>query len=210
MTKKHVWQTILLTIGVVLILAVSAFGVASLTVPAAMMDLTASMGLTSISGDYAYQEYERSGDVGCLARSFIISATDKNYKMAEKRRAVLYADEGFESFLAEQGDIVVTDNKGEEVGRVAYADYCNGLAATVRYHTADEESMSEVITFAVEKTAQEFPRQNPALMLSVEVARAGDKTTGSALLSAMEGANFDRENQDYQNIIHILEDVINE
>ena len=78
-----------------IILAVAAFGMASLIAPAAMMRFTAGIGLTTMSGDYAFQEYERSGDIACLARSFIISADAKNYRTAASRFSVLYDKDEF-------------------------------------------------------------------------------------------------------------------
>ena len=59
--RKIVLKTALVTLGVVIVLAVAAFGIASLCIPATMSELTYSLGMDLISSDYAYQEYERSG-----------------------------------------------------------------------------------------------------------------------------------------------------
>ena len=67
--RKIILKTALITLGVVIVLAVAAFGIASLCVPAAMSDLTYSLGMEAISSDYAFQEYERSGSLAYLSRS---------------------------------------------------------------------------------------------------------------------------------------------
>ena len=72
--RKIVLKTAIITLGVTIILAVAVFGIVSLIAPAQMMRLTLSLGLDRIGADYAFQEYERSGDVDYLARSFEICA----------------------------------------------------------------------------------------------------------------------------------------
>ena len=55
--RKIIFKTIFITLGIVLILAISAFGILSFAAPKTMMQFAASLGLDAISGDYAYQEY---------------------------------------------------------------------------------------------------------------------------------------------------------
>lgn len=76
--KKTITRTALITLGITLIVAIAVFGIVSFCLPSVMMDFTASLGMKSLSGDYAFQEYERSGNIDCLVRSFVIAA--------EKRR----------------------------------------------------------------------------------------------------------------------------
>ena len=66
--RKLVLKTALLTLGVLLVLAVAVFGVLSLCAPALVCDFTASLGMETVSADYAYQEYQRSGSLSYLAR----------------------------------------------------------------------------------------------------------------------------------------------
>ena len=74
--RKIVFKTIFITLGIVLILAISAFGILSFAAPKAMMNFSASLGLDAISGDYAYQEYRRSGDIDYLAYAFEVAANE--------------------------------------------------------------------------------------------------------------------------------------
>ena len=49
--RKIIFKTIFITLGIVLILAISAFGILSFAAPKAMMNFSASLGLDAISGD---------------------------------------------------------------------------------------------------------------------------------------------------------------
>lgn len=207
MKKQRVLSTIFITIGVVIVLAISAFGVASLLAPVAMMNFTASIGLKSISADYAYQEYERSGDVACLARSFVISAGLKHDRTANDRFNILYSLEGFDEFCAEQDETI---EKVEGTEGYSYRSYVCGLAACVRYRLAktDEEKLA-VLTFASEQTETSFPQGNPLIQLTAEAAGASDSAFCTLVLEEMQSGKYDTESKDYENIIKILESVTN-
>ena len=203
-TKKIVLKTIVLTLCVVFILAVSAFGIVSLLAPQTMMDFTASIGLDSISGDYAYQEYERTGDVACLARSFIVSADMKNDRTAEDRFTRLYEHEEFSEFCAEQDSAI---SKEEGRSGYTYRGYVCGLAARVKYRLASADTEEEVIDFALSETGKSFPQGNPLVALTVEAAKAQDTEFCGLLITRIRGGGFE-ESADYKNMIKILEDVI--
>ena len=203
-TKKIVWKTIVLTLCVVFILSVSAFGIASLVAPEAMMDFTASIGLDGISGDYAYQEYERSGDVACLARSFIVSADRKKDRTAEDRFNELYENENFSAFCEEQDSII---SKREGFEGYSYRGYVCGLAARVRYRLSKASGGEEVIAFALSETDKTFPQGNPMIALTVEAATAKDVAFCTLLSESLQSAGFEECN-DLSNMIGILEGVI--
>lgn len=205
------WKTVIVTIGVIVILAFSVFGIASLLAPAAMMRFTEGLGLKSISGDYAYQEYERSGDLTYLTRSFVISAELGNDRTAESRFSTLYGAEDFSAFCTEQGDVVLKNSAGEELGRTPYRVYLCGLAASVRYRLAgDAEARDALIAFAAQETDHAFSPSNAFVALTAAAASGKDVAFCTLLKSALEGGSFDTENKDYCNIIKILEDVIHE
>ncbi|MBR7186727.1 MAG: hypothetical protein IKD43_04510 [Clostridia bacterium] len=209
MKKQLFWKTVFLTIGVTVILALSAFGIASLLVPAAMMDFAASIGLKGISGDYAYQEYERSGDIAYLARSFIISADLKRDRTAESRFNALYESEGFEAHCEKVGDIVVEDGEGNELARASYRGYLCGLAARMYYRlAATEEDKIAVIAFASLETEASFPQANPLIALTLEATGAEDKAFCRLILSELQTGGYRTEATDLQNIINILEGII--
>ena len=205
MKNKIVFKTVLLTLGVILILAISAFGIASLLAPAAMMDFTSDMGLVSISGDYAYREYERSGDLSCLARSFVISADEQEDRTALNRFNRLYEDEKFSVFCdAMDEDLEIRD----ELSGYRSRGYLCGLAAQVRYRLAKEdEEREEVLAFALSETDLSFPQGNPVILLIQAAAKNGDKAFLGRILETLESTGFDEESPYLQNFKDILEEI---
>ncbi len=205
--RNIVFKTIFITFGVALILAIAVFGIVSLAAPATMMRFTDSLGLTQVSGDYAFQEYERSGSMECLTRSFIISAERKRYSTAEERFQVLYEDEkeAFEAYCAEQDEKLSPEGEeGDLFAAGTYRAYICGLASRVKYHLAKtEEEKAAVITFALNETDKKFPAGNPAIALATEAAKAEDKDFCSALISALEGGEFENT-ADLTNVIGFL------
>ncbi len=206
--KKIVLKTAFITLGVALILAVSIFGIASLCAPITMMKLTASLGMQGISGDYAFQEYERSGDIDCLARSFVISAEQHSDRTANDRFTIFYGLDGFSSYCEAQAGIA--DNiAGFPV--YSYRAYICGLEACVKYRLAEsDEGEDEAIAFALSETAESFPSGNPVVALSVEAVKREDKAFCERILSALRGAALQTESADYQNMIKILEEATHE
>ncbi len=201
--KKLIVKTALITLGVSVLLAVSLFGIVSLCAPAAMMSLCGSMGLTSLSGEYAYQEYERSGDLECLARSFLISAEEGEDQKADERFEALYRSEGFAAYCES------VQPEGE-IPAYSYRDYLCSTAAQVKYRLASkEEQKTAALRFAEGETAKGFPEGNPLLMLSVSAAVAKDKDFCGELLSALQGGGYDG-NADFSSIVKILEETIHE
>ena len=196
--KKLILKTALITLGVALILAISVFGIVSLAAPYAMMKFTASMGLDSISGDYAFQEYERSGNIECLVRSFLIAAEHKKYSRAEERFGKIQEEgEKAEAYFEEAA--IPTD---ENLPSYALRDYVMGRAACVKYALGREDAVS----FAVAETNAAFPEGNPAAALTLAAASEKDKETCAALLAAVRERNFEPSGY-YNTIIKILEGV---
>ena len=61
--KKLVLKTALITFGAAVLLGVLILMILCFAAPKTMMDFTASMGMDGLSGNFAYSEYERSGDL---------------------------------------------------------------------------------------------------------------------------------------------------
>ena len=198
--KKVILKTALITLSVALILAVSVFGIVSLSAPYAMMKFTASMGLDSVSGDYAFQEYERSGNIECLVRSFLIAAEDENYTGAKERFGKMQEEkEKVEAYFAEAKAPSETDDR---IPAYSLRDYAMGRAACVKYALKEEDAVS----FAVAETGEAFPEGNPVAALTVAAAGAKDKETCAALLAAIRAKNF-APSAYYNQIVTILEGV---
>ncbi len=206
--KKLILKTAFITLGVTVVLAFAVFGIVSLVAPAQMMELTLSLGLERIGADYAYQEYERSGDTVYLARSFEICATEGyDDKTADDRFELLYEDREAFAALCEKRNSQVADDIGV---RYDYRGYVVGLGARVKYRLADDGAeRAAAIELALSETDASFPAGNPVIALTVEAAGRGDAAFCDQLLTAVQAGNFE-ETTDYINIVKILEGIANE
>lgn len=208
--RKIVLKTALVTLGVVIVLAVAAFGIASLCIPATMSELTYSLGMDLISSDYAYQEYERSGDLAYLSRAFEIAATNGRDQKAEKRFDELYAADGFDEMCAQRDAQTPPVVVGGEEILYSYRDYVCGLGACVKYRLAtDEQTRAEAIALAVDNTTQAFRSGNPVYLLATEAAGRADSVFCSQLLVAMQQADFE-QNSLFTDLVNILEVIADE
>lgn len=208
--KKTITRTALITLGITLIVAIAVFGIVSFCLPSVMMDFTASLGMKSLSGDYAFQEYERSGNIDCLVRSFVIAAEKENDRIADDRFGILYGEEN-----SEQRDRFDVYCNGYEIDsseagnvNVAMRPYLLGLASRVKYRLAktSEERRESVCEFAIGATDKSFPQGNPVVYLSVEAVGKRDGAFCKLMLEKIGDAGFER-NADYDNIVKLLEGV---
>lgn len=207
--KKLVFKTSLITFGVTLIMLVSVFGVLSLCVPYKMSDFSLTIGLDTLGGDYAYQEYERSGSIVYLARSFEIASKGGNAQKADNRFSLLVAHDGFEEYCAQQDGKTSQDNAAP---RYRYKDYIYGRGACVKYRLAKTETEKrKACKFALEHTDKEFIAGNPVVLLAIEAASNRDGAFCALLLDEIDGSGIEFEqNSDYANIRKIMEGCVNE
>ncbi len=202
--KKTITRTALLTLGITIIIAIAVFGIVSFCLPSVMMDFTASLGMKSLSGDYAYQEYERSGNIDCLVRSFVIAAEKENDRIADDRFGILYGEDGSEE--RDKFDKYCDGYKvdSSEAGNVSVTmrSYILGLASRVKYRLAktSEEKRESVCAFAIQATDKSFPQGNPVIYLSVEAIEKRDGAFCKLLRENIADAEFE-QNEDYHNIV---------
>lgn len=204
--KKIILKTALITLGIALVLAVAVFGIVSFCFPSVMMDLTASLGMTNLSGDYAYQEYERSGNVDCLARSFVIAAEQGSDRTAGERFSILYGEdesEEREKFEAYCASYKVDSSSAGNV-EVSIRSYILGLACRVKYRLAKPGTWEDVCSFAISVTEKSFPQGNPVVYLAVEAIQDKNNAFCELLLSKLADAGFE-ESKDYLSIVGLLE-----
>ena len=188
--RKIVFKTIFITLGIVLILAISAFGILSFAAPKAMMSFSASLGLDAISGDYAYQEYRRSGDIDYLAYAFEVAAVEGRPAAAAERFEEFYENEGFASYCTEQDG----QELGEDIPKLNYRSYACGLGACALYAVAEtDEEKLEVYTFALSETSEEFEPSNPVVSLALATSEADDAEFCGIILDNLE--NEDKFNE---------------
>ena len=203
--KKLILKTALITLGATTVALVAIFGLMSLWAPATMMKFTFSLGLDSISGDYAYQEYQRSGELSYLARSFIVSANAKDDKKAEKRFELLYADEEFESFCNEQDAIQLTEGV-----KINYRSYLCAEAVRVKYRLSAESDWEGICQFAIKETDPSFPIGNPVVALATEAIADKNSKFCEVLIPYVVDAekDFDKETADYRYILKFLNELL--
>ena len=204
--RKLVVKTTFITLGVALILLLSLFGVLSLCAPAQMAKFTYKLGLETLSGDYSYQEYERSGDVEHLARSFEIAVEHGGVRKAESRFSLLVADEHFAELCAERDGAT----GGQTAPSFYYRGFVYGKGACMRYRLARSESDKiKVCEFAVAETEEAFPAGSPVQWLAWEAASKKDFQFCELLLNAITSADKSfAENLDYTNTVVILQNEI--
>lgn len=204
--KKIITKTAFITLGIALVLLIAVFGILSFCFPYVMMDFTASIGMESLSGDYAYQEFERSGDMDCLVRSFVVAAEKKNDRIADERFSVLYGADGSEerTKFDDYCNVYAVDSSGAGDVEVSMRSYLLGLESCVKLRLAkNSREMEEVCDFAISATDKSFPQGNPVTYLAVEMTEKKDETFCKMLLEKIGNADFE-ENTDYYNILKIL------
>ena len=206
--KKIIIKTALITLGISLVLAVAVFGIVSFCFPYVMMDFTASLGMTNLSGDYAYQEYERSGSIDCLARSFVIAAERGSDRTAQERFSILYGEdesEAREKFEAYCASYKVDSSNAGNV-EVSIRSYILGLACRVKFRQAKPGNWEDVCAFAISVTEKSFPQGNPVIYLAIEAIGNKNSAFCATLLTQLSGAGFE-ENKDYLSIVGLLEET---
>ena len=209
--KKLVIKTAIITFCASIVLAISVIGILSFCAPAVMMRLTASLGMRGISGDFAYEEYARSGDISYLARSFELAAEHSDDRVAEERFRILYGEEGSEERAA--FDKYCAEYRAETIDGVPvlnYRMYLCGQAAAVKYRLASSaEEKTKVWAFALDETDDNFSIGNPVVMLAVEALSFEDTAFCGELLERITvTARFNRSAPDYLAIINLLEGVV--
>ncbi len=198
--KKLILKTAAITLAAALALGALLLAIFSFTAPALMMDFTASLGMVSVSGNFAYEEYERSGDIDCLARSFIIAA-ESDEESAMLRWEKLYGDARFAEYCDEQ-KTELTD-----VPAYRYRDFLTGTAARLMYRrAASGEAKTAALGFAISETDVTFPAGNPTIALASEASERSDTAFLKEILAALGGENFEHSEQ-YTRLTQQLEEI---
>lgn len=194
---KLIMKTALITLSVTFVLAISVFGIVSFSAPAVMMSFSASLGMEGVSGDYAFAEYERSGDLSCLVRAAETAEKTNALSAADERFTLLINDEKFPAYCAGK------DEEGK--APVSYKQYIYGLAASVKYRTGDKEGAMKLVEESADKGA-ELP--NAAIVLAL-AARDKKDAAFCAQYSEWLTQNYE-DGKTLQDIIKLLEECANE
>lgn len=212
--KKLIFKTAFITLGILLILAVSAFGIVSFVAPSVMMRFFDSIGFEGLSGDYAYQQYQISGDLDYLARSFEIAATWERDSKASDRFDEFYGEDGsarrdeFAKYCIRQNVLQKDEDIPETVNAFDYRYAVCAQASLVKYRLAStEEEKAEVADFAVSETGANLTPECAIVVLCTSDEVASDAPFCEMLLERVESERkFNQQNELYRTIIRFLEE----
>lgn len=212
--RKMIIKTVFITLGVMLVVALSVFGIVSFCAPASMMKLCASIGLKKMSGDYAYQQYQNTNDIHYLARSFEIAIETRNDPTAEKRWEELYgtAESERRTEFDLYCEIQTVSSLPEDMQDCDYRSSICGLAARVKYRLAlSDEAKEEVCDFAIEESEDDLSAESPVVMLAAEAVQANDKAFCKLLYDKIsKNYKFLQNNEHYINMMQFLEETFDE
>lgn len=194
---KVIFKTALKTLLLVAILALVAFGIASLGFPSEMAELCEKSGNYSLATGYASLSYTYSKDVNDLNRCFIDSVYAKNDGDIIKFGDKLIADEKFEEVCQSNSKTVQTN--GGTVITIDYRQYVCGNVAAAKYRKGDKNGALETAASAM-ADVQGFPVNNALAILSLQVIQGRDKDTAVELVKEIEKNHRDAES-DYYNVL---------
>lgn len=200
--KKLILKTAAVTLFAALLTGTLVLLILSFAAPAFMMDFTASLGMESASGNFAYEEYQRSGDLGCLARSFLIAQKHGDDKTALVRWDALYGEAGFSAYCEENEPDL------DGIPAYRYRDYLTGSAAKAMYrlsHTDEEKEAA--LAFAAAETLPAFPAGNPMVALASEALIKEDAPFLERILGVLRSSAFER-NKDFLKLTELLEESV--
>lgn len=202
--KRLILKTAAITLGGIILLGAIVLAILSVSAPAFMMDFTSSLGMEKASGKFAYETYERTGDLDCLARSFLISAEYGEDEKALGRFETLYGADGFSDYCASQTPAM------EGIPAYSYRDFLTGTAARLYFRTASSnEEKAAALAFALKETDGGFSDGNPLIAIASEASEAGDKAFLREILSAAQGLEVG-ENETYARFLQNLEEYTHE
>ena len=205
--KKLIVKTALITLLTAVVLGISVFGVCSLFAPAAMMQFTASIGMTGASGDYAYSAYCKTGELSYLAYSCEVAA-ETNDSRARERYELFINHEGFSAYCSDRDEQTAQQLPDglAQYTQGGYERYTYGkyVCSLLRAGKGDE-----AIAYAVSTLKGEFSENNAVIALAMQAIKDNEKQVCIKLATALR-ADAISSNDECQEIITILEDFANE
>ena len=193
---KTICKTALKTLLLLAVVALVAFGVASLGFPSNMAGLCEKSGNYSMAVGYANISYTYTKDVNDLNRCFTDSVAAQSDSKIIKYGDKLIADEKFAEVCEKAESLVKTDYKQYVYGRVSAAKYRKG-------------KKDEAVALAIKALdgVQSFPDGNALTYLSLQVIESNDKDTAAKLLAEVEKRTPAEGETDYQILIQELNKI---
>lgn len=187
---KVILKTALKTLLAVLILALVAFGIASLGFPSEMAGLCEKTGNYKMALGYANLSYSYSGSPSDLNRCFMDGVYAGSDGDIVKYGDKLIACEEFDDICAEKSAALESDYRQYVYGKIASAKYRKG-------------SVDEALAMATEATddMQGFPLNNALAALSLEVIAKSDAGTAARLLEKVVEKTPMEEESEYYGVL---------
>lgn len=186
--SKVILKTALKTLLIAAVLALVAFGIASLGFPSEMAGLCERSGNYSMATGYASLSYTYSKNVNDLNRCFIDSVYAKNDNDIVKFGDELISNEKFEE-ICENNSKKVTAENGTEI-IIDYKQYVHGNVAAAKYRKGNGEEALKTAKNAMDGV-QGFPKNNALSSLALAVIDAGDADFAKTLLEEIQTNHAD-------------------
>ncbi len=198
---KVIFKTALKTLLFVAVLALVAFGVASLGFPSEMAGLCEKSGNYSMATGYASLSYAYSKNVNDLNRCFIDSVYAENDNDIVKFGDELISNEKFPEVCENNSKKVITENGTEII--IEYVQYVHGNVAAAKFRKGDREEALKTAKAAM-NGVQGFPKNNALSSLSLAVIEKGDCDFAKILLDEIQSNHADAENNYYNALVNEL------
>lgn len=202
--SKVILKTALKTLLIVAVLALVAFGIASLGFPSEMAGLCERTGNYSMATGYASLSYTYSKNVNDLNRCFVDSVYAKNDNDIVKFGDELISNEKFEEVCENNSKKVTTGNGTEII--IDYNQYVNGNVAAAKYRKGNGEEALTTAKKAMDGV-QGFPKNNALSSLALAVIEKGDADFAKTLLDEIQTNHADDGNDYYVAFVNELKKV---
>lgn len=194
---KLIVKTAAVTFSLLVAAALMLFGIVSLSAPAAMMELTDSLGMNGASAYYSLAVYDRSGDISDLAVAVEKSYDVGHYSDAAEYGQKMLGDDAFAEYCAARDE----DTEGSSYILGDYRQYAGGIVSSAQYYSGEKETALDT---AFEVLGQTFPETNAVSILAAAASGSDDVEFCRSILAQLEELNVENA-QDRQNLQDFFE-----
>lgn len=189
-------KTALKTLLAVIIAFILALLILCFGFPATTADICQSFGNYSLAETFSSLNYKYYGNIEDLynCANYSILAKDDG-KIVENCKAFSEAD-GFESYCAEKDGL---------------KQWILGNLSAAQYRKGDKDGALATARKSLEGVSG-FPAGNAVISLTVEIGKAKDRQSASALKEFLDGKSItpsEAEQTTYNNVTKVLQDLIN-
>ena len=178
---KLIVKTAAVTFSLLVAVALMLFGIVSLSAPAAMMELTDSLGMNGASAYYSVAVYDRSGDISDLAVAVEKSYDVGHYTDAAEYGQKMLGDDAFAEYCAARDE----DTEGSSSILGDYRQYATGMVASAEYFCGEKDAALDIAFAQLGKNS--FPANNAFMYLRNAAVQSEDKEFCGKILERCAG-----------------------